>query len=215
MASFAIWHIVNWQRQMQSYCEQQREANWSIINRTPPSKFPVGILGFGKIGSQLAAPLRMLGYPVTVLATSPRVMEDGTVVVSGDAGLREVIQNTRAIVNLLPLTEQTEGILSAETFAQMREDAIVINLGRGGHLVEGDLIAALEKGRPAAAALDTFAIEPLPKDHPFWKHDRVFVTPHVAGDADADDVAIFIAEGIQQFETGKAPTGLVDRSAGY
>ncbi|SLN21608.1 Glyoxylate/hydroxypyruvate reductase A [Roseovarius albus] len=215
MASFAVWHIVNWQRQMQSYPAQQREANWNIINRTPPSNFPVGILGFGKIGSQLAAPLRLLGYPVTVLATSEREIEDGTVVVTGDEGLGEIIQNSRAIVNLLPLTEQTEGILNADTFAQMRDDAIVINLGRGGHLIEDDLLDALEKGRPAAAALDTFATEPLPTDHPFWKHDKVFVTPHVAGDADADDVAVFIAEGIRQFEAGKNPAGLVDRATGY
>ena len=97
----------------------------------------------------------------------------------------------------------------------MREDAILVQLGRGGHLRDDDLMAALDKGRPAMAALDVFADEPLAPDHPFWRHEKIMVTPHVAGDADAQAVAAWIAEGIARFERGEAPRGLVERARGY
>ncbi|WP_162933120.1 glyoxylate/hydroxypyruvate reductase A [Roseovarius sp. EL26] len=215
ISGFALWHIVNWQRQMQTYVSQQKDANWNVINRTPPSSFPVGILGFGNIGSRLASALRLLGYPVKVLARTPRSTEDGTIVVNGQAGLNEIARESRAVVNLLPLTDETQGVLNADFFSMMRDDSIVINLGRGAHLNEDDLIVALDTGHPAAAVLDTFATEPLPRNHPFWAHERIFVTPHVAGDGEPEEIARFIAEGIRRFEDGKAPAGLVDRATGY
>ncbi|WP_406648362.1 NAD(P)-dependent oxidoreductase [Aliisedimentitalea scapharcae] len=215
IGGFAIWHIVNWQRQMQGYVDQQAQQQWAVINRTAPSRFPVGILGFGKIGSCLARALRGLGYPVTAYASRDRQEPDGTVVVSGSGGLAQTVSQSRAVVNLLPLTDETVGILNTRLLDQMRDDAILINLGRGAHLAEPDLIPALERGRPAMAALDTVATEPLPQNHPFWTHDRIRITPHVAGDADPMAVARFIADGIASFEAGQKPAGLVDRQTGY
>ena len=215
IAAFALYHIVGFQREMLSYPPLQKAADWSPLNRTPPSAFPVGVLGFGRIGASLAHSLRGLGYPVTAYASRSRAEADGTKIVSGTEGLREIAQTCRAVVNSLPLTDETENILNAGFFREMREDSIFINLGRGQHLVESDLLAGLDQGRPAAAALDAFRDEPLPQEHPFWRHEKVFVTPHVAGNADVSAVAAFVAEGIRQFEQGGAPAGLVNRASGY
>lgn len=214
ISGFALWFIVGWQRQMRGYAAQQASETWEIINLTPPSAFRVGVLGSGKIGGQLARSLVTLGFPVTAYGSRARD-EEGYSVVRGPEGLAEIAAESHAIVNLLPLTDDTRGILNAEFFGQMRDDSILIQLGRGGHLVEDDLLSALDRGRPARAALDVFAHEPLAPGHPFWAHDRVMVTPHVAGDADFGVTARFIAEGIAAHERGEAPQGLVSRARGY
>ncbi|MEM7239842.1 MAG: NAD(P)-dependent oxidoreductase, partial [Pseudomonadota bacterium] len=153
IAAFALWFIVGWQRRMWSYRPLQAQSCWAPINRTPPSRFPVGILGTGKIGGALAQSLLGLGYPVTGYGNRARIA-DGYEILSGEAGLAKLAGHSQAVVNLLPLTDQTRGILSSGLFEKMRDDAILIQLGRGGHLVESDLIAALDQGRPAMAALD-------------------------------------------------------------
>lgn len=214
IAAFAIWFIVGWQRRMWEYPPLQAASRWEPINRTPPSAFPVGILGYGKIGSSLARTLCTLGYPVTAYGSTSKKGERVTVL-SGSEALVEMAKNSAAIVNVLPLTPHTKGILSASFFRNMRSDAILIHLGRGAHLVEEDLITALDEGRPAMAALDVFAAEPLPVSHPFWQHRKILLTPHVAGDADFRKAAQFIAAGIAQFENGRAPDGFVDRKRGY
>jgi glyoxylate/hydroxypyruvate reductase A len=214
MAEFAVWYIAGWHRRMWGYAPQQAAGTWRTINLATPSDFPVGLLGFGNMGKTLADALCALGFPVTAYAGSPR--DGGEVqVVSGPDGLAQVASTSLAIINLLPLTEQTRGILCAGFFAQMRDDAILIQLGRGGHLVEEDLLAALDNNRPAMAALDVTATEPLPAGHPFWSHGKVMLTPHVASESDPADAARVIAEGILRFERGEAPEGLVDRQKGY
>ena len=214
MAGFALWFIIGWQRQMWRYGEQQRAGDWAPINRSAPSQFPVGILGFGNMGRSLAGTLRHLGFPVTAFASKAGT-KDSVEVLAGHDGLIRLAATSQALVNLLPLTAETEGILSADVFSEMRDDAILIHLGRGGHLVEEDLLHALAEGRPAMAALDVFASEPLPADHPFWHHDKVMITPHVASDAAPEVLADWIARGILRFQAGTSPEGLVDRSRGY
>ncbi|MBX2869115.1 MAG: hypothetical protein KTR18_10590, partial [Acidiferrobacterales bacterium] len=214
IASFAMWYIQGWQRKMWEYPSLQAEKNWRAINRTPPSAFPVGILGCGKIGGKLAQILIDLGYPVKAYGSRSRQEGDLTVL-SGHLGLEEIAKSSNAIVNILPLTEKTNGILSADFFANMRDDSILIHLGRGDHLVDNDLTQALVQGRPAKAALDVFMQEPLPLEHPFWENGNIMLTPHVAGDADFRSIAQFVADGISQYEKGKQPAGLVDRNLGY
>ena len=214
IAAFALWFIVGWQRRMWEYFPLQKSGEWKPINRTPPSAFPVGILGHGSIGSSLAKTLTQLGYPVHAYGSRPRT-QDGVEVVSGRRDLFALAAKVRALVNVLPLTPDTEGLLSAPLFSRMREDAILVQLGRGAHLVDGDLIEALDNGRPGMAALDVFASEPLVPDHPFWTHDKVMITPHVAGDADFRAIARFVADGIRAFDSGRDPAGLVDRNRGY
>jgi len=214
VAAFAMWYIHGWQRRMWKYTSLQSAKDWQPINYTPPSIFPVGILGCGEIGGTLARALQTLGYPVTAFGNRARV-EGNLTILSGSKGLTELAKKSCAIVNLLPLTEGTHSLLAAEFFAKMRDDAILIHLGRGAHLVEDDLISALEQGRPAIAALDVFIDEPLPTRHPFWKHEKIMLTPHVAGYADYSVIAQFIADGICQFEKGHSPEGAVDRERGY
>jgi glyoxylate/hydroxypyruvate reductase A len=215
MAAFALWYITGWQRRMWDYAGQQTAEVWRTVNLTTPSEFPVGLLGFGNMARPLVAALTGLGYPVTAWASGPRADGGSVRVVSGPEGLAEVAGTSRAMVNLLPLTEATRGILCADFFAEMRDDAMLIQLGRGGHLVEPDLIAALDRGRPAMAALDVTEVEPLPAGHPFWQHPRIMLTPHVASESDAASAARIIAEGILAAERGAAPAGLVDRARGY
>ena len=214
IASFALWYIHGWQRQMWEYPLLQTKKSWHAINRTPPSAFPVGILGCGKIGGALAQTLIDLGYPVKAYGTKSR-QEGKLTVLSGQQGLEEIAMNSKAIVNILPLTDETCGLLSADFFSKMQEESILIHLGRGAHLVEDDLIQALAKGRPSKAALDVFASEPLPPEHAFWENDCILLTPHVAGDADFRAIAQFVADGISKFENGEKPAGLVNRSRGY
>jgi len=214
MAGFALYYIVGWHREMWRYQDFQAKGIWQPINRSAPSALPVGILGFGNMARSLAAALRQLGYPVTAYASRPG-NKDGIDVLAGRDGLLRLAAASRALVNLLPLTPQTEGLLSAEVFAEMPENALLLQLGRGGHLVEEDLLDGLAEGRPAMAALDVFATEPLPPDHPFWTHDRVMITPHVASDAAEEVMANWVAEGIRAFESGQKPKGFVDRARGY
>lgn len=214
IAGFAIWHIVGHQREMARYAAQQATADWSAFNRCPPSEMPVGLLGFGHIAATLGRALRALGHPVLAYGSRART-EAGIDVLSGAEGLARVLRETRAVVNLLPLTDDTLGILNAQTLGLMRSDAILIQLGRGGHLVEADLLDALAAGRPQAAALDVFETEPLPAEHPFWAHPQICVTPHVAGEASSRALVQFVADGIAAFERGEAPKGLVDRTRGY
>jgi len=214
MAAFALWYVTGWQRRMWDYGTQQHAEVWRTVNLTTPSEFPVGLLGFGNMARPLTQALTALGYPVTALAREPH--DGGSVrVVTGAEGLAEIARTSQALVNLLPLTAETRSILSAGFFAQMRDDAILIHLGRGGHLVEADLLAALDRGRPAMAALDVMAAEPLPPGHPFWHHPRIMLTPHVASESDPATGARIIAEAILAFERGERPAGLVDRARGY
>jgi glyoxylate/hydroxypyruvate reductase A len=214
MASFAVWYIIGWHRRMWDYAAQQAAREWRVINLATPSEFPVGILGYGSMGKALASSLGSLGFPVTAYAGSAR--RDGAVeVLSGPQGIARIAGTSRAVVNLLPLTAETTGILSAGFFAAMRDDAILIQLGRGAHLVEADLCAALDAGRPAMAAVDVVSSEPLPPGHPFWRHEKIMLTPHAASESEPGAVARWIAGGIRQFEQGEAPQGLVDRQRGY
>lgn len=214
MAGFAAWYVVGWHRRMWDYAQLQSERNWKVVNLSTPSDFPVGILGYGNMGATVARALKAMGFPVTAFAGTAHT-DDGVAVLTGPDGLRAIAAQSRAVINLLPLTEATRGILDADFFAAMREDAILIQLGRGEHLVEPDLMAALDRGRPAMAALDVMVTEPLPRDHPFWTHPKIMLTPHVACESDPDRISDWVAEGIRQFERGETPEGLVDREKGY
>lgn len=214
MAGFAAYYVTGWQRRMFDYPGQQARRNWHEINTTLPQEFPVGILGYGKMGAAIAKGLAAMGFPVTAWASRPR-SEPDAVVLSGKAGFETVVSGSAALINVLPLTPATQGLLSAPVFAAMRSDAILIQLARGAHLVEPDLIAALDSGRPALAALDVMDVEPLPKDSPLWAHPRIMITPHVASSASQSGVARSVAEGIEAHLRGAVPDGLVDRSLGY
>lgn len=214
MAAFAGYYVTGWQRRMFDYPAQQAAGLWREINATLPQEFPVGVLGYGKMGAAIGRGLAAMGFPVTALASRARD-EDGVAILSGPQGLKTVISESAALINVLPLTPETTGLLNAETFALMREDAILIQLGRGEQLSEPDLLKALDAGRPALAALDVTATEPLPAGSPLWTHPKIMLTPHAASTASPGGVAMSVAEGIAARLRGAVPEGIVDRLRGY
>jgi glyoxylate/hydroxypyruvate reductase A len=154
------------------------------------------------------------GYRVTGWSAGSAVVE-GVATSSGDAALPAVLAAAHIVVNLLPLTAATRGLFNAGTFARMRRGASLVNLARGGHVVDADLIAALDSGHLQHAVLDAFVAEPLPADHPYWRHPRVSVLPHVAAQTDPRSAALIAARNVSAFRAGQTPEHLVDRARGY
>lgn len=175
---------------------------------------PVTVLGIGALGTPVAQALAGLGFPVTGWSRSPKAVP-GLRCLHGADGLREALGGAAIVVLLLPDTPATENLLNAERLSWLAKGAFVINPGRGPLIDDAALLAALDCGRLAHATLDVFRQEPLPRDHPFWDHPKVTVTPHVASETRAARGAEVIAENIRHGEAGEPFAHLVDREAGY
>ncbi len=201
-------------RQYPAYLGQQQRAHWRELPQSSAGRCKVGILGYGQMGRPAAHALAALGFRVSAWGRHPR--EESTVEYSwGAAGLERVLTGARILINLLPLTRDTAGILDARLFEPLAAGAALINLGRGGHLNEEDLLGALQTQRLGHAVLDVFRQEPLPPEHPFWSHPRVTVLPHAAAATDPESAAPIAVRNILAFRAGQAPVGLVSRSLGY
>lgn len=173
---------------------------------------PVTILGLGALGQACAQALTALGFPVTGWSRSPKTLS-GVTCLSGPVA--NALRGAQIVVTLLPLTSTTKNILDADALAQTARGAFLLNPGRGPLIDDTALISALDTGQIAHATLDTFRIEPLPADHPYWAHPRVTVTPHIASATRADVAANVIAENVKRGETGQTFLHLVDRDQGY
>jgi glyoxylate/hydroxypyruvate reductase A len=215
MAGFVTWHVLWHHRRFGDYFAHQRQAHWERLPKRDASEVRVGLLGAGKMGGAVARALKALDYDVAIYSRSGRNLPEGVAGFSGDGGLDRLAARSEILINLLPLTPETRGILNAELFARMPEGAVLIHVGRGEHLIEADLFAALDGGRLSAASLDVFAIEPLPQDHPFWNHEKIVVTPHDACDSTPTQVAHEVAKAMKRLDSGRLPTSVVDRHAGY
>jgi glyoxylate/hydroxypyruvate reductase A len=177
----------------------------------------VGVLGLGAMGGAILEAVTRFGYPVAGWSRTPRTTA-GVETFAGKGQLGAFLARSQILVNALPLTEETRNLLDRRAFEQMPRGAHVINIGRGGTLVDEDLLAALDEGQLASATLDVFRVEPLPAEHPFWSHPKVTVTPHLAAPTPYGPAAEQIAMGLKQLESGIPPRdlpGYVDRSAGY
>jgi glyoxylate/hydroxypyruvate reductase A len=214
MTEYVALHVLAWHRQAAAYRAQQARAEWRALRQPLAPARRVGVLGLGMMGGAAARALAGLGFAVAGWSRTPRA-EPGIESVHGADAVAPFLDRSEILVCLLPLTPETAGILNAETFARLPRGAYLINAGRGGHLVEADLLAALDTGQIAGAALDVFAEEPLAPDHPFWHHPAVTVTPHVAGTARPRTAAPVIAEAIRRIEAGEPPPHVVDRVRGY
>ena len=189
MSGFVLWHVIWHQRRFASYLAQQREGVWQRIRQRSAQSVPVGILGYGEIGQRVAADLAQLGFPVMVWSRTAKPTSPSVRGFHGPSGLAAMLDETEVLVNLLPLTQETQSILNAKLFARMRRGGYLIQVGRGEHLVDEDLLAALESGQLDGAALDVFAAEPLVPGHPFWHHPKIVVTPHDACEVRVEAVA--------------------------
>lgn len=214
MSEFVALGVLRLHRQDFDYLAQQRAGEWRERDQKNAGERPVGILGFGTIGQAAGRKLRALGFPVAGWSRSPRQIE-GFSTYDGASGFAAFLAVSEILVCLLPLTPETEGILNAATFAQLPRGAGLVNAGRGGHLVEADLIPALDSGQLSGAVLDVFREEPLPPDHAFWRHPRILVTPHIAGVTNPSTAAPIMIDAIRRFEAGEPVPNVVDPARGY
>lgn len=215
MSGFVIWHVIYHQRQFGKYLQQQRDKHWQRVGQRTTQEVPIGILGYGAIGARVAADLAALGYPVKVWSRTAKPTTLGVTGFHGTDGLDRMLDGTEVLVNLLPLTVETRDILNAQLFAKMRRGGYLIQVGRGEHMVEQDLLDALASGQLAGASLDVFHAEPLSRDHVFWSHPQIVLTPHDACDVSMSAIGGTIRATAEAVQAGVMPKDSVDRARGY
>ena len=214
MAETAAWAVLSLHRRAFDYAAQQRQTQWRALPQKRADEVRVLVLGLGQMGRTTALRLAALGYAVAGWSARPRVV-DGIASTAGWAALPAALGAADIVINLLPLTDDTRGLFDRVRLAQMRAGASLVNLARGAHVVEKDLLAALNAGRLEHAVLDVFDAEPLPATHVFWFHPRVTVWPHAAAQTDRRTAAAVVAANVEAVRRGDAPAHLVDRALGY
>jgi glyoxylate/hydroxypyruvate reductase A len=214
MAQTALWAVLSLHRGFFGYAVQQRRALWQAQPWRRADEVGVAVLGLGQMGRRSARCLADQGYRVLGWSARPATI-DGVPTFAGAEALPAVLAQAQVVVNLLPLTAATRGLFDAAAFARMPRGAALVNLARGAHVVEADLLAALDSGQLGHAVLDVFEHEPLPAGHPFWSHPAVTVLPHVAAPTDLRSAARIAARNVQAWHAGAEPAHLVDRSRGY
>lgn len=214
MSHFALHWVLHFQRNFHVYSEQQRDGVWQRHPYRDVSENWVGVLGLGGMGVPIAEQFRTCGFNVMGWSSTRKTV-DGVTCFAGMDELGELLARANIVVSVLPLTDVTDGLLNRHRFAQMRPGSFVINIGRGPVINDADLVAALDSGRVAAAALDVFAVEPLPPEHAFWNHPRVFITPHAAGPTNDMSAIAQIVENIKRLERGEAAAPVWNWERGY
>lgn len=214
MKEYIALHVLRHHRELPQIQANQAAHVWDQIIVPPAPERRVGIMGLGNLGAAAAQMLAQIGFNVVGWSRSPKTIA-GVTTYAGDASFGTFLDGTEILVCLLPLTDSTLGILNADTFNRLKRGASVINAARGPHLVDRDLIEALSSGQIAAATLDVFHVEPLSKDHPFWGHPRITVTPHVASMIDAPTGSKIVAKNIRAFEETGSVADLADAKRGY
>ena len=214
MSEYVAWAALSLHRQAPLYLRQQRRSEWKEHPVRPAATRRVGVMGMGTLGRAALAQLRQLGFDCAGWNRTRRD-EPGVRCFAGDAELDRFLATSDILVCLLPLTAQTRGILDRRVFEALPDGAALVNAGRGGHLVEADLLAVLDAGRLSAAILDVCEPEPLPQGHPFWDHPRIWLTPHVASATQAGTAAEALLDNLRRHQAGLPLEGEVDRSRGY
>lgn len=214
MAQYVLWQVLRHHRRIWKLEAAEAEARWAPHLYPPAWERKVGILGLGHLGAAAAGLLALMGFPLRGWSRSRKEVP-GVESFAGGAELPAFLSGLDILVCLLPLTAETRGILNRDLFAQLAPGACLVNAGRGGHLVEADLIPALDSGQLAAASLDVFATEPLPADHPFWAHPRITMTPHNASDTDPVTGLREVARQIKAHRRGEPLCHVAERARGY
>jgi glyoxylate/hydroxypyruvate reductase len=217
MATYCVSAALHWVRQHDEYAEQQRARLWQQLPREDLAEWPVGVFGLGVLGRQVADAFAALGFPVNGYARSAHAFpgircfaESG-----GEGDLGAFLRVTRVLAILAPLTAQTRDRFDHAELLQLMPRSYVINVARGELLVDEALLALLDSGHLAGAALDVFRQEPLPPEHRYWTHPKVRITPHISAITVIAPSARQVAEKIRCLERGEEVTGIVDRARGY
>ena len=214
MAEYVSHAVIRHFREFDAYERDVREGKWSYRKPNVRADFSVGVMGLGVLGARVAKTLQAFEFPVNGWSRSAKQLP-GVQCFAGAQQLHAFLSSSRVLVNLLPLTPETENVLNQATLAQLPPHAYVINVARGRHLVEEDLLALLDSGHLAGATLDVFRTEPLPAGHAFWNHPRITITPHTSARTLRDESIAQIARKMAALERGEAVAGVVNPGRGY
>ncbi|KQW69018.1 glyoxylate/hydroxypyruvate reductase A [Methylibium sp. Root1272] len=214
MAETALWAVLALHRGFFRYARLQREGRWAPHGQRRADEMVVAVLGLGQMGRCAALRLSAQGYRVLGWSAGPTAVE-GIETHAGAAALDALLARADIVLDLLPLTPATRGLFDATRFARMKPGAGFVNLARGAHVVEADLLAALDAGPLRHAVLDVFQTEPLPAGHAFWSHPRVTVLPHAAAQTDPRSAAGVVAANLHAWRAGRPLAHVVDRARGY
>ena len=214
MTEYILYWVIHYHRRMGDYAEIMAVGKWRQFMQRDSHLRRVGLLGLGELGSDAAAKLAMLEFDVAGWSRSPKDLP-GVTSYHGADDLDAFLARTEILICLLPMTDGTRGIINNNLLAKLPAGAFIINAARGGHVVDDDLLAALDSGHIAAATLDVFHTEPLPADHPFWSHPKVTVTPHIASMTVPHSAVDYIADNIRRIERGETPLNVVNMDVGY
>jgi len=207
---WGLWH----HRDIEKYAASQRAKQWKPEEFVDSIHRRIGVMGLGTIGQDTARKFAALGFPTAGWSRTQKTLP-GVETFHGPGGLQQFLGRTNILVNVLPLTRETRGIMDRRLFAALPRGAFVINMGRGGHMVDDDLLAALDSGHVSGAALDVFNVEPLPPEHPYWAHPKVHITPHMAGYTNPRTASPGVIDNIKALRAGQPLKNTVDAKTGY
>lgn len=217
MAEYVCHAVIRHFREFDAYEADEAESKWSYRRPLSRRDFPIGVMGLGVLGKRVSQALAQFDFPVLGWSQSLKTI-DGVQCFAGPVEFNDFLAATRVLVCMLPLTPETENIIRRDTLARLRPQGYVINVARGHHVVDEDLIALIDNGHVAGASLDVFRVEPLPPAHPFWKHPKIRVTPHMSARTYRGEGLRQITEKIKALSSG-APiaslAGVVDLKKGY
>lgn len=214
MAEYVCQAVIRHFRELDAYAKGIQVGQWTFRKPRQRASFPVGIMGLGVLGARVAQALRGFEFTVNGWSRAPKAL-DGVRSFCGPAEFAPFLAGSRVLVNLLPLTDETRDILNHHHLSQLQHGGYVINVARGAHLVDADLLALLNSGHLAGATLDVFRIEPLPPEHPFWQHPLITLTPHTAARTLREDSIAQITTKIGALAQGQPVAGQVDLARGY
>ena len=214
MAEYVCHAVIRHFREFDAYEADTRQGKWSFRKPRARADFPVGVMGLGVLGERVARALLTFEFPVNGWSRSPKAVE-GVQCFSGIQGFKDFLAASRVLVCLLPLTPDTRDIMNRTTLSQLQPGGYIINVARGAHLVDDDLLALLDNGHLAGATLDVFRTEPLPPGHPFWTHPSITVTPHTSARTLRSESIAQIAGKLIALQRGQAVAGIVDSARGY
>jgi len=214
MAEYVTYSVLRYFRRFDEYETQARAGQWLPLPQHPKEDFAVGVLGMGVLGTRVLEALAPFGFPLRGWSRTEKSMA-GVQCFHGADGLDTFLRGSRVLVCMLPLTPDTNNLLNRTNMGKLPQGSYLINVARGAHVAEPDLLALIKSDHIAAATLDVFRNEPLPAQHPFWQEPRITITPHISALTLRRESVQQIAEKIRKTAKGETVAGVVDRNRGY